>query len=250
MPSLLEEERSLVLTEAPEAISAPRDLGNSYAQRVMNESARMIEQVSASPELGPQLQVYTPPKTVAFSRRETFLYGFDRAVIAAKQQGYEPVIRTSGGRAVAYDEQSLVFDLVVPEPQVRFNSEFIFREFGQMLVSTMRSIGVDARLGDVPGEYCPGRYSINAHGTKKLIGTSQRAARGARLISGVLLLSNTETVAKVLTDVNAALNFDWNPSTVYSLEDELGSVNFGEIRRQLTHELRIFGEHLFRKDYI
>ena len=250
MPSLLEEERSLVLTEAPEAISAPPDLGNSYAQRVMNESARMIEQVSASPELGPQLQVYTPPKTVAFSRRETFLHGFDRAVIAAKQQGYEPVIRTSGGRAVAYDEQSLVFDLVVPEPQVRFNSEFIFREFGQMLVSTMRSIGVDARLGDVPGEYCPGRYSINARGTKKLIGTSQRAARGARLISGVLLLSNTETVAKVLTDVNAALNFDWNPSTVYSLEDELGSVNFGEIRRQLTDELRIFGEHLFRKDYI
>lgn len=250
MPSLLDEERTLVLTQAPSALAKPRDLGNSYAQRVMNESARMIEQVAANPELGPQLQVYVPPRTVAFSRSETFLQGFDRAVIAAKQNGYEPIIRTSGGRAVAYDEQSLVFDLVVPEPQIRFDSEFIFREFGQMLVSTMRSIGVDARLGDVPGEYCPGRYSINAGGTKKLIGTSQRAASGARLISGALLLSNTETVAKVLTDVNAALNFDWNPATVVSLQDELGAVDFAEVRRQISHELRIFGDHLFRKDYI
>lgn len=255
MPSLLLDELvrlsdGLEVAVAEPGVEPTAEAEVSFAQHVMNESARMIEYVAATPELGPQLQVYTPPRTVAFSRRETFLPGFGRAKEIAKEFGYEPIIRTSGGRAVAYDEHSLVFDLVVPEPQIRYNSEFIFREFGQMLVSTMRSLGVDARIGEVPLEYCPGRYSINARGEKKLIGTSQRAAAGARLVSGVLLLDNTDGIAEVLTAVNGALEFEWNPATVDSLRDELGSVDRAMVKRVISHELRVFGDHLFRKDYI
>lgn len=225
----------------PEVVSA--------AQQQMNHSAIMLEQVAQNPEFGPQVQVYAPLKTVAFSRRETFIPGYQKAASVARKLGYEPIIRTSGGRAVAYDETSLVFDLVLPEPAQRYGNDFIFHELGLTLVAALRAMKIDARLGEVPGEYCPGKYSINARGKVKLIGTSQRAAKGARLISGAVLLGNTQELRNVLTEVNRAMAFDWNPATVGSLHDEIGSVGQVRFKKILTNELRIFGEHLFRKDY-
>ena len=36
---------------------------------------------------------------------------------------------------------------------------------------------VDARVGEVPGEYCPGSHSVNARGRVKVVGTAQRMVR-------------------------------------------------------------------------
>ena len=39
-------------------------------------------------------------------------------------------------------------------------------------------LGVDARVGEVPGEYCPGAFSVNARGRIKLAGVGQRLISG------------------------------------------------------------------------
>lgn len=238
-----------MLDTSLDAAETPVESAQGRAQIQMNYSLAMLTQVAGDPEFGPQVRVYSPLPTVAFSRRETYLPGFEEAAQAARSLGYEPVIRTSGGRAVAYDSQSLVFDLVVPEPTLRFTSEFIFRELGHTLVAMLRTMAVDARLGPVDREYCPGQYSVNARGKVKLIGTSQRAARGARLISGVLLLGNTAEVQTVLTAVNQALVFDWDPATVGALFDEVGPLEHERVKSFIAAELRQFGEQLFRQDY-
>ncbi|MFM6980401.1 MAG: biotin/lipoate A/B protein ligase family protein [Micrococcales bacterium] len=215
----------------------------------MDYSAKMLAEVAENPVFGAQVQVYAPHKTVAFSRRESFMPGFEEAQQAARDLGYEPIIRNTGGRAVAYDPTSLVFDIALPEPTLRYTNDFIFKEVGSVLVAMLRAFKIDARLGEVPGEYCPGKFSINARDEVKLIGTSQRAMPGARLVSGSLLLTNTDETREVLTQIYAAMNFDWNPATVASVEDEIGSVDQATFKSALTQELRIFGEHLFRKDY-
>ncbi len=219
------------------------------AQIQMNYSLLMIREVARDPEFGPQTRVYTPVRTVAFSKREALMPGFDQAWSLAQDMGYQPVIRTTGGRTVVYNETSLVFDLVVPEPRLRYQSSFIFREFGLALVSTLRSIAVDARLGPVPGEFCPGTYSVNARNKTKLIGTAQRASSGARLISGVLQLSAADEVREVLAEVNQALNFDWDPATVGALDQEIGSFDPQLVRSFLSDQIRAFGNQLFRQDY-
>ena len=33
------------------------------------------------------------------------------------------------------------------------------------IASALRGLGVDAHVGAVPGEYCPGDHSVNARGT-------------------------------------------------------------------------------------
>lgn len=231
------------------ALGTTVDDAQNRSQVQMNYSRAMLEQVAQNPEFGPQVRVYCPEKTVAFSRREAFLPGFEAAQNAAREFGFEPVVRPAGGRAVAYHPCSVVFDLVIPEPRLRYDSGFIFKEFGNAMVAMLRSMGVDARLGPVSGEYCPGSYSINAREQVKLMGTAQRASRGARLVSGSMLLDNSNQVREVLIAVNRSLNFDWDPKTVGSLFEELGTLNSERVRNFLASEIKSFGEQLFRQEY-
>jgi len=45
------------------------------------------------------------------------------------------------------------------EPTGGHDARFI--EFGQLWVDILRTLGVEAQLGAVPGEYCPGAHSVN-----------------------------------------------------------------------------------------
>ena len=165
------------------------------------------------------VRVYAPLPTVAMSRRESRMPGFERACTTAVDCGFTPVIRPTGGRAVAYDETCIVFDIIEREHALTDQSTF-FRRVGDALAAAMRRLGVDAHVGDVPGEYCPGEFSINARGAVKLIGTSQRAVRGARLLSGMLPLGEVAHLADVLVEVNAALGLDWDSATFGTLRAE------------------------------
>ncbi|WP_417562898.1 lipoate--protein ligase family protein [Microbacterium sp.] len=169
------------------------------------------------------VRVYSPPPTVALSRRESHLPGFDRATAAAADHGFTPVVRPTGGRAVAYDESCIVFDLVEREHGQAAPS-LLFARAGAALVSALSSLGADARVGDVPGEYCPGEFSINARGAVKLVGTSQRSVRGARLLSGMVPLSAVDHLVDVLSEVNAALGLEWDAATFGTLRDEASRV--------------------------
>lgn len=221
----------------------------STAQQQMNVSLEMLEAVANDPEFGSQVRVYTPEPSLAFSRRETLLPGFGQAKSKALEMGYEPIIRTSGGRAVAYDQDSLVFDLVVPEVQRKLPNDFVFYEFSVALVGLFRSIGLATQIGEIPGEYCPGKYSIHFAKVQKLVGTAQRNIRGARLISGFIHLGEIHRIQEVLTKVYAATDFDWNPATVGSTRTAGIDISASELSGLLTHELTDFGQHLFRKNY-
>lgn len=170
------------------------------------------------------VRLYAPVPTVAMSRRESRLPGFDTARSAAVERGFAPAIRPTGGRAVAYDETCIVFDAVTREDEGSIDQARYFREIGDALAAALTGLGVDARVGDVPGEYCPGEFSINARGAVKLVGTSQRAVRGARLLSGMLPLGGVDRLTDVLVAVNAALRLDWDPATFGSLGGEVAGI--------------------------
>ncbi len=192
------------------------------------------------------VRLYEPVPTVAMSRRESRLPGFETARRAALDRGFAPVVRPTGGRAVAYDETCIVFDIVVREREGSIDQAGFFREIGDGLAEALRGLGVEARVGDVPGEYCPGEFSINARGAVKLIGTSQRAMRGARLLSGMLPLQGVERFADVLLAVNAALELDWDPATFGTLAAEAPGVPREAAEEALIAALAAAGGHTGR----
>jgi len=182
----------------------------------------LLRRAADDPGAGAVLRLTTARPTIGFSRRDTLLSGFPAAVQAAGRHGYASVVRGPGGRAAAYHHGCLLLDHVSPDPQPH-PALGRFEEVTHLLAAALRSLGVDARVGPVPGEYCPGEFSVNAAGRVKLVGTAQRVVRGAWHLGAVILVRDPEPVRTVLDEVYPALGLEWDPATVGAVEQGTGA---------------------------
>jgi octanoyl-[GcvH]:protein N-octanoyltransferase len=188
-------------------------------------SQPLLTAVALNPELGNIVRIYRPVPTLAFSRRESSLPGFAEAVSECGAFGFDPVIRPAGGRAVALDANWFVIDIVTPELGTHGDNREVFRRHGASFVAQLRAWGVDAALGPVEGEYCPGDFSINARKKVKLVGTAQRVVRGARLFSASVPVTISRDVLEILVRVNSLLGLEWKPETLGCLEGEVPGID-------------------------
>lgn len=170
------------------------------------------------------LRVFRPTRMVAFGRRDTNRPGFPAAAQACRDAGFTPVVRASGGRAVACTPNALIVDHVQRDPGSLGGMDARFEDFGAMLAGVLSDFGIDARVGEVPGEYCPGAHSINARGTVKLIGTAQRMVRDAWLFSSVVMVDDDVLLRPLLARVYAALEVDFDPASVGAFAREAPGV--------------------------
>ena len=181
----------------------------------------------------PLVRVYRPWPTVAFGRRDSFLPGFAGAAAAARRHGFEPVIRSAGGRAAAYHEECLVIEEIIAASDATSGIQDRFAEEAQSQARALRGLGVDARVGEVAGEYCPGEFSVNARGETKLIGAAQRIIGGGWLFSSVVVVRGSARVRAVLEEVYAALELDWNPASTGAVGDERAGTTVGQVQEAL-----------------
>jgi octanoyl-[GcvH]:protein N-octanoyltransferase len=173
--------------------------------------------------VGPTVRLYRPEATLAFGQRDANLSGFAEACAAARRLGFEPLIRKAGGRAAAYHRGCLVIDHIEPQPDAMVRAKARFSHFGELLSGALRSVGVDAGVGEIPGEYCPGEFSVHGTGSDgaqvKLVGTAQRVVSGAWLFSSVIVVEDPAPLRAVLTDCYAALGLEWAPGTAGAVTD-------------------------------
>jgi lipoate-protein ligase A len=194
---------------------------------------RALLEGTARGGLGATLRVYRPGPTVAFGRLDRLRPGFDAAVAAARAHGFEPVLRQPGGHAAAYDGGSLCFDQVLPDAEAILTLQDRFRAASELIAAALRSLGVDARVGEVPGEYCPGAWTVNAGGRVKLAGTAQRVVRGASLLGAVVVVRNGARVRAVLEDVYDHLGMGFDPSTAGAAEDGVAGLGVDDVETAL-----------------
>jgi octanoyl-[GcvH]:protein N-octanoyltransferase len=183
------------------------------------------------------LRMHRPRPTAAFSRRDSLAPGFPDAAAAAADHGYAAVVRPAGGRLAAYHREAVVVDLVAPHPDPRVGLRERFAEAASALADGLRLLGVDARPGPVPGEYCPGEFSVNARGATKLVGTAQRLTKYGYLFSVVVLVGDPEPVRAVLAATYPLLGLDWDPATVGAVADEVPEVTVAEVANVLIPRL-------------
>jgi len=193
----------------------------------------LVRRVSAG-EVMEALRVYRPAApVVVFGRRDTRLPGFGAAVDAARSAGFEPLVRAVGGRPVAYTTAAVVVDHVKHERLAPEGMETRFKEFGLMYADVLQNLGIDARVGAVPGEYCPGAHSINARGVVKVVGTGQRVVRNGWLFSALTVVADDARLQAVLTDVYRHLELPFDPASVGSLSSEVPGLTADAVERQL-----------------
>ncbi|WP_323961652.1 lipoate--protein ligase family protein [Arthrobacter sp. JZ12] len=186
---------------------------------------------AAAGELPPTLRLYRPSPTVAFGQRDARLPGFHAASEAARRHGFEPLIRKAGGRAAAYHPGCLIVDHIESHEDAIAGSRVRFGLLGEILAAALRKVGVDAAVGEIPGEYCPGEFSVHGNGAVqiKLVGTAQRVISGAWLFSSVVVVENSEPIRAVLEDTYAALGLSWDPATAGAADDLLPGLTVDEV---------------------
>ena len=189
----------------------------------------------AAPET---FRLYQPDDVLAFSSVDAASAGFGDAARVARAAGFEPVLRLAGGRAAVFHRETLAFAWTTPAPESRDGIRTRFERISELIAAALRRLGVDARIGEVPGEYCPGEYSVNARGARKLMGVGQRVIRGAAHVGGVLVVRDSGRVRRALEPVYDAMRVAWDPQTAGSVEDEIGAVTRGDVAAALLAELR------------
>ena len=172
----------------------------------------------AAGELPETLRLARPARVVAFAKRDALAAGYADAVAAAADAGFGAVLRLAGGRAAVFHEGTLEVAHAVPDPDPRRGIQARFEESAELVTRALRRLGVDARVGEVPGEYCPGRFSVNAAGTRKLAGIGQRVIAGGAHVGTVIVAEDGASIRRVLEPVYAALRLDWDPATVGAVE--------------------------------
>lgn len=190
-----------------------------------------------TPEDDGELFIFQAPRTAAFSRRDSLLPGHEQAERAVAACGFAPVIRPVGGHLAVYDEGSLVLHLCLPHPQPRTHIQARFVLLGNALASALRGLGVDARLGPVPGEYCDGKFSVNDSGRAKLAGTGQRIVGGGYLFSAVVMVQSSARITQALTHAYELLGLEFAPESVGAVADTVPEVSLDAVRHRLIGAL-------------
>jgi octanoyl-[GcvH]:protein N-octanoyltransferase len=182
-------------------------------------SRALLERVAGG-ELPDTLRLGRPAAWVAFGKRDAISPAYPRAVARAREAGFGAALRLAGGRAAVFHQGTVAIAHAVADEDARSGVHDRFRDTAELVTQALRALGVDARVGEVPGEYCPGGYSVNARGAK-LAGIGQRLIRGGAHIGGVIVVSGADRVKAALTPVYEELGLDWNPDTAGAIEDEV-----------------------------
>jgi octanoyl-[GcvH]:protein N-octanoyltransferase len=184
--------------------------------------SRAVMHRVADGSLPETLRLARPAPVVAFAKRDALSPGYARALSAAAAGGFGAILRLAGGRAAVFHEGTLELAHAVPDPDPKPGIHHRFEATATLIARALRRLGVDARVGEVPGEYCPGRWSVNAAGERKLAGIGQRVVAAGSHTGAVIVVDDAERIRAVLEPVYEALRLEWDPRTVGAVADEPG----------------------------
>jgi octanoyl-[GcvH]:protein N-octanoyltransferase len=199
-------------------------------------SHALLEAVAAG-VTGETFRLHQPGPVMAFGMADRIQPRYDIATRIARAHGFEPVERLAGGRAAVFHELTLAFSWAVREENPAEGITKRFQFISKMVNDAFRSLGLDSRIGEIPGEYCPGTYSVNVGGTVKVMGVGQRLVKGAAHVGGVIVVDGAARIRDVLIPTYRALGIDWDPRTTGALADRAPGLTSARVLESVVSQL-------------
>lgn len=184
----------------------------------------------------PSIHAYTSLPTAAFSRRDSHRPGYQAAVEAARELGFASTIRSVGGHLAPLHESTLVIDIVAAAAEPHTRNRARFQRTSTAICAALNRLGAPARVGELPGEYCPGEFSVHA-GETKLAGIAQRVTPWGFLVSINLVVDDPEPLRAVVDACYRRLDLPVDPSRVGAVGDRLPGVRMSEVASVMITEL-------------
>ena len=169
--------------------------------------------------MGETLQVGTPHRVVAFGKHDTLTAGFGEALTIARDLGYDATVRIAGGRAVVFSPTIIRFAWTMPSEAPAASMHGRFRRLADAVVGALSRLGVPSTIGELPGEYCAGEYSVHVLDSRKVMGVGQRLSRSAAQVGGMIVVADPDDINRVLVPIYGALGVPLDPGTTGSLAD-------------------------------
>ncbi|MEE8497029.1 MAG: hypothetical protein V3S62_00675 [Acidimicrobiia bacterium] len=185
-------------------------------------STALLQRVGSG-EIDATLRLWTPGRIVAFGSQDRTRPGYPAAVDAATRLGFGAVERLAGGKAAVFHEGTIAFAWTTPNPDPKTGIAERFRAISAIVIDALSRLGVTGVVGEVSGEYCPGRFSVNVGGLK-VMGVGQRLLKYAAHVGGVLVAHSPDLVNLPLIPVYEALGYEWRPEATGSIERPVDDV--------------------------
>ena len=175
------------------------------------------------------LRFRRPKPTAAFSPQDTTHPDYERIKQQARENGFEPIERGTGGRLTMFDQHALAVTLIWPHAEPHAHTMRRYEIFSGMIVRALMKLGVDARVGELPNEYCPGKFSINAGGQVKLVGIAQRMNRRCVQMGAIIAVERSNKACAAIVEAYAAMGLPFDPGTYGAIKDVLPSKSYNEV---------------------
>ncbi|WP_442597002.1 lipoate--protein ligase family protein [Neobacillus sp. D3-1R] len=115
-------------------------------------------------------------RTIVLGIQDTKLPFLDKGLAYLEEQGFQYIVRNSGGLAVVLDEGVLNLTLVFQEAEKKIDINSGYDAMWECVKEMFADFPVDIEAKEIVGSYCPGSYDLSING-KKFAGISQRRLR-------------------------------------------------------------------------
>jgi octanoyl-[GcvH]:protein N-octanoyltransferase len=115
-------------------------------------------------------------KTIVLGINDTKLPFLEDGLKFLEQQGYQYIVRNSGGLAVVLDEGVLNITLLFRETDRKIDIDSGYEAMWQCVKEMFADFPVAIEAREIIGSYCPGSYDLSING-QKFAGISQRRLR-------------------------------------------------------------------------
>jgi octanoyl-[GcvH]:protein N-octanoyltransferase len=112
-------------------------------------------------------------KTIVHAIQDTKLPYLEEGCQYLNEQGYQTIVRNSGGLAVVLDEGVLNISLILPEKEKGIDINRGYDTMWVLIQNMFADFNRKIEAKEIIGSYCPGSYDLSIDG-KKFAGISQR----------------------------------------------------------------------------
>nr|WP_078378569.1 lipoate--protein ligase family protein [Sutcliffiella halmapala] len=128
-------------------------------------------------ESGAVCRTWVHENTIVLGIQDTRLPHLQTGIQYLESEGYQVIVRNSGGLAVVLDNGVLNVSLVFPEGEKAIDINRGYDAMFELTKHMFKDLTTEIQAKEIVGSYCPGSYDLSI-GDKKFAGISQRRIRG------------------------------------------------------------------------
>ncbi|MYL35720.1 octanoyltransferase [Pontibacillus yanchengensis] len=198
-------------------------------------------------------RIWVHHNTIVLGIPDARLPYIDEGIDYLKEQGFQAIVRNSGGLAVVLDDGVLNLSFIFPDAK-EVNIHDGYEAMVQFIKLLFQEEGYPIEAFEITGSYCPGTYDLSIDG-KKFAGISQRRVKNGSAVQIYLCVtgSGQERAALLrhfydISKKGEETRFAYptiEPETMASLEELFQKeLSVQDIRNRMLYKLHELSGHI------